>query len=312
MENLVNLEGYRRNMLGSGLSAKSIDIYLDDLDAFSRFLEQSRLTVMDMQRSVARQYISWLIMEGRRRRTPRRPGQGYSRVSADRKMIALRRYYQFLTSQKVFPKNPVPSRNSMRMKFEKPLPKFLSKADARRLLEAADGDDPYTRRDRAILETLYATGVRLGEIHGLNLADLDIGRRKILVTGRGGDERYVVFGPPAAEALQIYLSHIRPGLAAHSRPESSALFLNRNGQKLGRRSYQNIIQHWAKEAGLPDDLHPHVLRHSFATHILEGGCDLRVIQELMGHRSVETTQRYLHVTNSEAKAAYWRCHTHDG
>lgn len=316
MENIIHRDGYRNYLLGRGLSERSVQIYLDDLDAFSRFLEQTGLTVLDMKWSVARQYIAWLITEGRRRTTALRPDPGYNRVSADRKRVALRSYYLFLTNKGLFPGNPMPSRQSMPMKMEQALPKFLNKAEARRLVEAPVGDAPFTRRDRAILEVFYATGIRLGEIQSLRLSDLDLDRRKILVTGRGGDERQVLFGPPAADALRLYLDHGRPALAARSRPGQQpvpeALFLNRYGQTLSRRSYHNIIQRWAKSAGLRDDLHPHTLRHTFATHLLEGNCALRVIQELLGHRSVETTQRYTHITNPEAKAAYLSCHPRAG
>lgn len=316
MENIIHREGYRNHLLGRGLAARSVQIYLDDLDAYSRFLDHTGLTALDMQWSVARRYIAWLVTEGRRRQTARRPDPGYSRVSADRKRIALRSYYAFLTTQGIFPHNPAPSRKAMPMKMAQPLPPFLNKFDARRLVDAPVGDDPITRRDRAILETFYATGMRLGEIQALRLADLDLARRRILVTGRGGHERQVLFGQPAAAALRLYLDHGRPVLAAASRrgepPEAAALFLSRSGQRLCRRSYNDVIRRWAQAAGLRDDLHPHTLRHSFATHLLEGECDLRVIQELLGHRKVETTQRYAHITHLEAKKAYLRWHPRAG
>lgn len=316
LENLIQWDGYRKYMLGRGLSANSIRIHQDDLEAYSRFLSKAGLTVPDMQRSVARQYIFWLVTEGRRRTTLRRPAAGYSRISADRKIGILRSYYAYLTRLGLFHENPVPDRKSLKMKLDQPLPDFLSKDEARRLMEAAEGDDPYTQRDRAILELFYATGVRLGEIHALNLADIDLSRQKLLVAGRSGDERYALFGPPAADTLRIYINRVRPWLAARSgpgkKPDPAALFLNRDGQRLSRRSYQNIVQRWAEQAGLRKGLHPHALRHSFATHTLEGGCDLRVIQELLGHRSVETTQLYTHITNPEARAVYLRCHPRSG
>ncbi len=267
-----------------------------------------------MNRKVARNYIVWLVHEGRLRTTRRRREPGYSRNSAERKITVLRRYYHFLTTQRgMFPKNPVPSHKELQMKLEKPLPKFLNQRDAFRLIHAPKGNDaPAAQRDRAILEILYSSGLRLGEIHGLNLADVDLAKKRILVRGRNGDERHALFGEPTQESIRLYLSHGRPKLMAAARPEKDALFLNRYGQRLSRVSYQNIVRRWAAVAGLRNDLHPHVLRHTFATHLLEGGCDLRVIQELLGHRSPVTTQRYLHITNLEAKAAYHRYHPRGG
>ena len=192
------------------------------------------------------------------------------------------------------------------------MPQFLNREEARRLVEAPTGDDPITQRDRAILEVLYACGTRLSEIHYLNLSNINWDRKTLLVTGRRGDERQVLFGDPAADALRRYISHGRPALAAHPQaghePDPEAVFLNRYAQRLSRRSYQNILTRWAKAAELRNGLHPHTLRHTFATHLLAGGCELRVIQELLGHRSVETTQLYTHIINPEAMAVYQRCH----
>lgn len=315
MENLVNLDGYRNYLLGQRQAANSIRIHMEDLETYSRFLEHDGRTVMDMQRLMARDYIGWLVLQGRLRTTLRRPEPGYSRSSADRKVTMLRSYYRFLTKQGLFPKNPVPPRKQLWMKLEKPLPPFLNRRDAFRLIHAPKGDDaPTARRDRAILEVLYSSGLRLAEIHGLNLADVDLDAKIILVKGRGGDQRQAIFGEPTQDALRLYLSHGRPRLAAADRSaaDQDALFLNRNGGRLSRVSYHNTIRKWAAVAGLRADLHPHTLRHSFATHLLEGGCDLSVIQKLMGHRSVATTQRYLHITNPEAKAAYHRYHPRAG
>lgn len=309
MENLIHLGGYRKHLVGHFQADNSIRIHLEDLATYSRFLEDSDRTVMDMNRQVAGDYIDWMVTKGRLRTTRRRREPGFSRRSVDRKMTVLRSYYGFLTRQGLFSINPAPSRRELGMKIEKPLPLFLNKGDARRLVQAPQGHDtPTARRDRAILEVLYASGLRLGEIHGLNLADLDLDKKLILVRGRSGDKRQALFGEPACEALRLYLSQIRPQLMAASRPELDAVFLNRYGQRLSRVSYHKIIRRWATVAGLRNDLHPHALRHTFATHLLEGGCELRVIQELLGHCSVETTQRYLHITNPEAKAAYLRFH----
>ena len=314
-------ERYENHLRGQrGLSDNTVRIYQEDLNAFLRYLAESGESPRAMNRRMARSYLAWLATEGRETIHPysgRQQREGYARVSILRQMTALRAFYQFLTQEGWFKHSPVPSGRSLQVKTEKPLPSFVGKQEAARLLENPDIDNDYGQRDRAILEVLYSCGVRLAEIVGMDLPDVNLAQRRILVTGKGNKERWVLFGEPAADALQQYLTESRPallnaGLAAGRRVERSALFLNRYGQRLSRRSIENLVKSHAAQAGLRDGIHPHTLRHSFASHMLEGDADLRVIQELLGHSSPTTTQIYTHITKQEAKAAYRNFHPRAG
>ena len=314
-------ERYENHLRGQrGLSDNTVRIYQEDLNAFLRYLAESGESPRAMNRRMARSYLAWLATEGRETIHPysgRQQREGYARVSILRQMTALRAFYQFLTQEGWFKHSPVPSGRSLQVKTEKPLPSFVGKQEAARLLENPDTDNDYGQRDRAILEVLYSCGVRLAEIVGMDLPDVNLAQRRILVTGKGSKERWVLFGEPAADALQQYLTESRPallnaGLAAGRRVERSALFLNRYGQRLSRRSIENLVKSHAAQAGLRDGIHPHTLRHSFASHMLEGDADLRVIQELLGHSSPTTTQIYTHITKQEAKSAYRNFHPRAG
>lgn len=289
-----------------GLSENTARIYLSDLDSFRRYLEQEGSAsggLMQMDRQMLRGYLAWLATSARDGR------EGYARVSISRKLTALRSFYRFLVQEGLFRSSPVPAGRSFQLKVEKPLPIFLGKQETGRLLEAPDESDVLGLRDKAILEVLYSCGVRLAEIQGIDLQHLDLDKREILVRGKGSKERWVLFGKPTELALQRYLQEGRPKLATGSTP---ALFLNRYGQRLSRRSIEKLVRRYAARAGLRDGVHPHTLRHTFASHMLEGDADLRVIQELLGHSSPTTTQIYTHVTKQEARHAYLNCHPRAG
>jgi integrase/recombinase XerC len=289
-----------------GLSENTSRIYLSDLDSFRRYLEQDGSAsggLMQMDRQMLRGYLAWLA-------TSARDGKnGYARVSISRKLTALRSFYRFLVQEGLFRSSPVPAGRSFQLKVEKPLPIFLGKQETGRLLDAPDESDVLGLRDRAILEVLYSCGIRLAELQGIDLQHLDLPKREILVRGKGSKERWVLFGRPTEGALQRYLQESRPRLAAGS---TSALFLNRYGQRLSRRSIEKLVRRYAARAGLRDGVHPHTLRHTFASHMLEGDADLRVIQELLGHSSPTTTQLYTHVTKQEARHAYLTLHPRAG
>lgn len=315
------LDKYETYLRGQrGLSDNTVRVYREDLDAFMRYLDYSGEAPGGMNRQMSRRYLAWLATQGRETKHPysgRQRQEGYARVSILRKLTALRSFYQFLAQEGWFKHNPVPSGRSLQVKTEKPLPSFIGKQEAARLLDAPDTDNDYGLRDRAILEVLYACGVRLAEITGMDLPDLDFAQRQILVEGKGAKERWVLFGQPTAEVLQRYLEEARPallneGLAAGKPVEGNALFLNRYGQRLSRRSIEKLVKSHAAQAGLRDGIHPHTLRHTFASHMLEGSADLRVIQELLGHASPTTTQIYTHITKQEAKTAYLNFHPRAG
>lgn len=287
-----------------GLSENTERVYVADLQAFREYLEKEGLSLRDMDRETLRGYLAWLA-------TPVRDGgRGYERVSVARKLTVLRAFYLFLVQEGMFQSTPVPSGRSFRLKVSKPLPTFLGHREAERLLDAPDETTPMGIRDKAILELLYSCGVRLAEIHGMNLPDINFGQRSILVRGKGNKERETLYGEAAQTALSRYLEEVRPDLDAEaaSSDKTDALFLNRYGQRLSRRSIENLVRKHGAAAATRDEVHPHTLRHTFATHMLEGGADLRVIQELLGHSSPQTTQIYTHVTKAEALQAYLSHH----
>ena len=293
------VEGYPNFLRGQrGLSENTVRIYLDDIGSFRQYLCLEELALKDMNRAMLRGYMAWLA-------TDAREGKGYARVSIARKLTVLRSFYLFLVQQGLFKATPVPSGRSYRVKVQKPLPGFLGQRDVARLPDAPEESSPLGLRDRAILEVLYACGVRLGEIQTMDLPNVNFTRQEILVRGKGSKERWVLFGQPAATALRRYLDEGRPQLAIRPEP---ALFLNRYGARLSRRSMEKLVERYGIQAQITLGVHPHTLRHSFATHMLEGGADLRVIQELLGHSSPSTTQIYTHVTKQEALSAYLTNH----
>ncbi len=190
----------------------------------------------------------------------------------------------------------------------KPLPKTLSPGEAERLIDAAKGTEPRDLRDQALVELLYGAGLRVSEAVGLDRSGVDLDDRFVRVIGKGGKERVVPIGRHAAEALRRYLARGRPYLDRRHRPE---LFLNAKGGPLTRAGAFLILRKLAEKAGLdPARVHPHILRHSFATHLLEGGADLRSVQEMLGHADLSTTELYTHVTDRRRRELYYRAHPH--
>ncbi len=307
--NIVEFDGYRERfplyLRGQrGLSENTERVYMSDLLAFREYLLRNNLLLTDMDRSTLRGYLAWLA-------TPERDGgKGYERVSVARKLTVVRSFYLFLVQEGMFQSTPVPSGRSFRLKIAKTLPSFLGHKEAERLLDAPDDTTPIGMRDKAILEMLYGCGIRLAEIQSMDAADINMGQRSVFVRGKGDKERQVLFGRPAEGALARYLNEGRPLMAEGADPskKSEALFLNRYGLRLSRRSIETLVKRYSAAAGTRDDVHPHTLRHTFATHMLEGGADLRVIQELLGHSSPQTTQIYTHITKSEALEAYLTHH----
>jgi len=293
-------EAYPRYLRGQrGLSENTARIYLADLQSFRQYLADESLELADMDRQTLRGYLAWLATEGRGAQ------RGYARVSVARKLTVVRSFYRFLVQEGLFRSTPVPSGQSFKVKVAKTLPDFLGQREVARLMDAPDESTVHGIRDKAILETLYACGIRLAEIHGLDLEDINFLRRELLVKGKGSKERLVLFGKATEESLRHYINGPRHEL--QTKP-NQALFLNRYGERLSRRSYEKMVRRYSAIAETRADVHPHTLRHTFATHMLEGGADLRVIQELLGHSSPTTTQVYTHVTKQEALTAYLEHH----
>ncbi len=229
-------------------------------------------------------------------------------ASVARKLSAIRSLYRFLVKEGLAPGNP--ARAVAAPRRARRLPEVLPEEEVAALVEAPATAGPLALRDRAFLELLYASGLRVAELAGLDLADLDLGAGLVRVVGKRRKERIVPVGRAAREALARWLDAGRPALAAgpdHA-PARQALFLNYRGGRLSVRSVARRLDSWVLAAGLPRRVHPHVLRHCFATHLLGNGADLRGIQELLGHASLSTTQRYTHVDWKRLAAVYDEAH----
>jgi integrase/recombinase XerC len=235
-------------------------------------------------------------------------GQKTSRISISRKLSALRSFYRFLKRENLVSSEPAASLSAP--KLEQRLPTFLTQDEILKLIQAPDTSTIVGIRDRAILELLYAAGLRLSEVTNLNVGDLDLNSRQIRAWGKGSKERMVLIGKPAAEALKRYLRQSRTRLLG--KKSTQALFLNRFGERIAERRIQYIIKKYARQAGLDMRVYPHMLRHTFATHMLDGGADLRVVQELLGHARLATTQVYTHVSQNQIRRTYLAAHPRSG
>jgi integrase/recombinase XerD len=276
-----------------GVAANTLSSYRRDL---RRYLEHLAMRGIDDLANVSEDDVSEFLV-ALRRGDPDAGASPLSAVSAARALIAVRGLHRFAAAEGLTDadvarevKPPTPGRR---------LPKSLTIDEVLALLAAAGGDSPsegpLTLRNRALLEFLYSTGARISEAVGLDVDDIDTHARSVLLRGKGGKQRLVPVGRPAVEALQAYLVRGRPELARRGRSTPS-MFLNARGGRLSRQSAWQVLQDAAERAGITSKVSPHTLRHSFATHLLDGGADVRVVQELLGHASVTTTQIYTLVT----------------
>jgi integrase/recombinase XerD len=232
--------------------------------------------------------------------------QGLAPATIARRAASLRAFFRHLAMLGERGDNPAAALDLPRR--ARRLPRTLSAGEAERLIEAATGTGPRALRDRALVELLYGAGLRVSEAVGLQRAAVDLEQRLVRALGKGAKERIVPIGREAAESLRRYLAHGRPFLDVRRRPE---LFLNARGGALTRAGAFLILRRLAEQAGLePDRVHPHLLRHSFATHLLEGGADLRSVQELLGHADLATTELYTHVTDRRRRELYFQAHPH--
>lgn len=285
-----------------GLSPRTQLAYVDHVGRFIAFLDGQGVTDPGaVQRPLLRQYVASLA-EAR-----------YDKRSIALKLSAIRSFFRFLARRGVVPQDSLWVKRSrearaLTPKLDQHLPSFLSKQDMVRLLSAPDVSTPYGVRDAAILEMIYACGLRVSEVSGLNLDSVNLATQEVRVWGKRSKERMVLMGGPARDALVRYLHGAREKLVGGDR-QAKALFVNRYGERLSQRSVQNIVKEQATRAGLDAEyIHTHTLRHSFATHLLDGGADLRVVQELLGHDSPSTTQIYTHITMAQAKKVYDASH----
>jgi len=263
----------------------------DLLDFFSYLKSREVASLNEVNKQVLRGYLSQLVKDD------------FAKVSISRKLSAIRSFYRYLLREKLVAVSPVAATSSP--KLDKRLPDFLTPEETVRLLEAPDLATPQGQRDRALMELLYASGLRVSELVSLDLGQINLNTGEIRVWGKGAKERMVLMGKPATMALSAYLSYGRPRLLAK---KNNALFVNRDGGRLTERSIQRTLTKYSRIAGISKRVHPHMLRHTFATHLLDGGADLRVVQELLGHANLVSTQIYTHVTKSQAKKVYLSAH----
>ena len=267
---------------GRGLSPHTIRNYRSDITHFLLWLEQSDRPLRDLTRPDYRRYLAHL------------QESGVAEASVRRRASTIRSFTRHLARTNQLDRDPLVLAATPRATSY--LPTVLSEGQVEALIEAPDLSTPAGLRDRAILETLYAAGLRISELTGIRAADYDGDHNAFRVRGKGGKERVALLGDSAAHWLRRYLQDGRPALLSDR--SADWLWLNRFGGPLSGRAVQLSVRRYAERAGLPPDLHPHLLRHSFATHMLNGGADVRVVQELLGHASVSTTQIYTHVTDA--------------
>jgi integrase/recombinase XerC len=291
-----------------GLSAHTVDAYRRDLTQFLQFAGRAGVTdPAGVEPLLLRRFLAL-------QRT-----RGLAAASIARKGVALRTGFRFLARRGLVPDDPAAGLGVPR--GPKRLPVVLKPRQVERLLAGPDPVDPVGLRDRAILELLYATGIRVGELCGLRLGDVDLAADTVLVLGKGAKERVVPFGEPARAALLDYLvrgraamlpDQARPAGPSASRRDDAgdreALFFNRRGRPMTQRDVRAMLERYRAAAGAPVGTSPHTLRHSYATHLLEGGADLRAVQELLGHVALTTTQTYTHVSNERLRRVYEQAH----
>ncbi len=297
---------------GASASDPRVDPFMQHLAARTLSAATSR-----SYRTVVERYLAWCDSEGIDWRQPERTdlrryvarlGDGAQRSTVQQRLAALGTFYRFWVRQGSVPKDPLHA--LARPQRERHLPDVLSAEQVTRLIETAAAGEPVALalRDTALIELLYGAGLRIAEVVSIRLRDLELSRGEVRVTGKGEKERVALFGAPCVRALQQYLAEGRPQLLALADTPSDALFLNKIGAPLGERGARARLDATAKRAGLPTGFHPHTLRHSFATHLLDGGADLRVVQELLGHESLGTTQVYTHVSTTRLRNLYTSAH----
>jgi integrase/recombinase XerC len=265
--------------------------YTNDLMEFFGYVTQQGIdTFKNVNKQTLRGYLAHLMEKG------------YAKSSIARKLSAIRSFYRYLMREEMISASPAATTVSPRL--DKRLPEFLTVEDAKRLVESPDLSQPQGQRDRALLELLYASGLRVSELVNMNIEQINLATNEIRVWGKGAKERVVLIGAPAAQALNTYIEKGRRELLGGKK--NKALFVSRYGGRLPARTVQKILTKYSRS--IDKKVHPHVLRHTFATHLLDGGADLKVVQELLGHADLSSTQIYTHVTQGRARKIYLAAH----
>jgi integrase/recombinase XerC len=273
------------------VSVYTVRNYTNDLMDFFHFVRGKEIdSLKDVNKLTLRAYLSQLLE------------QGYAKSSIARKLSAIRSFYRYLMREEMISASPAAT--TVSPKLDKRLPVFLTIEEAKRLVESPDLSRPQGQRDRALLELLYASGMRVSELVNINMEQVNLATNEIRVWGKGAKERVVLIGNPAARALDSYIAKGRLELLGAKK--NNALFVNRYGGRLLARTVQKILKKYSRN--INKKVHPHILRHTFATHLLDGGADLKVVQELLGHADLSSTQIYTHVTQSQARKIYLAAH----
>jgi len=273
------------------VSPYTVRNYTNDLMEFFGFVREKGIdSLKDVNKQTLRGYLAQLME------------QKYAKSSIARKLSAIRSFYRYLMREELISASPAAT--TVSPKLDKRLPAFLTVEEAKRLVESPDLSKPQGQRDRALLELLYASGLRVSELVNINMEQVNLSTNEIRVWGKGAKERMVLIGQPAAQALNNYINEGRRQLLAGKK--SNALFVNRYGGRILARRVQKILTKYGRS--INKNVHPHVLRHTFATHLLDGGADLKVVQELLGHADLSSTQIYTHVTQSRARKIYLSAH----
>jgi len=289
------VEDFITHLVGEkGLSFNTVIAYTLDLRQFTEFLTERATRLTDVDQAVVSEYLGALH------------DRKLARATIARKLSCIRRFMAFLQREGCLNTNPAAQLQSPKREIR--LPAFMYQREIDVLLSLPSPDTVLGVRDRAVLELMYATGVRISELSGMNVFDVDYSLGFCRVVGKGRKERFVPVGSRALDALGRYLEMSRPKLAKKRRGNEPALFLNWRGERLSVRGIRDLFHRYVREACAREGLSPHSIRHSFATHLLEAGADLRSVQEMLGHASVSTTQIYTHVTKKRLREVYMNTH----
>ncbi|MCB0525904.1 MAG: site-specific tyrosine recombinase XerD [Saprospiraceae bacterium] len=283
-------------LLERSLSQNSVDAYLNDVNRFSQYLEMSNpnLGPLSVQRTDLEQFILWINKLGL---------EGSSQA---RLISGLRAFYKFLLVEDLLEDDPTEMLENPRLRRK--IPEVLSYREIQSMLDVIDLSEPNGQRNRTIIEVLYACGLRVSELVNLKISNLflDVGFVKVL--GKNNKERLVPIGPEAVKHLRIYLENIRPLLPKIRKEDENIVFLNRRGARLSRVMVFLIVKELAEKAGVKKNISPHTFRHSFATHLVEGGADLKAVQDMLGHESIITTEIYTHLDSEYLKETIYLFH----
>jgi integrase/recombinase XerD len=277
-----------------GLSRNTLEAYRSDLLQYGRFLEEREVSAVKAEQRDVADFLSSLAE------------RSASPATIHRKAACLRSFYRHLRRDGIRDSDPTAALSAPRR--GRKLPQVLTRGEVEKLMEQPRGTDPSALRDRALLELMYACGLRASEAISLEVSDVDVQDQLLRARGKGSKERIVPIGQRAVRAVRIYLERGRPGLVRKNGASETHLFVNFRGGSLTRQGLYKIVRRHATSAGLADRMSPHTLRHTFATHLLAGGCDLRSVQEMLGHADVATTQLYTHLSSERLKDVYFRAH----